>query len=49
MLVLRTLWLERNARVFERTSTSAQATLSILLSEWNAWIDCRSGFVRDID
>jgi hypothetical protein len=49
MLVLRTLWLERNARVFEQTSTSAQTTLSMLLGEWNAWVECRSGFLRDID
>jgi hypothetical protein len=49
MLVLLSLWLERNARVFERASKSAQATLSILLSEWSAWVDCRSGIHRDID
>jgi hypothetical protein len=49
MLVLRLLWLERNARVFERARKSAQATLSILLIEWRAWVDCRSGIQRDID
>jgi hypothetical protein len=49
MLVLRSLWLERNARVFERASKSAQATLSILLSEWSAWVDCWSRIQRGID
>jgi hypothetical protein len=33
MLVMRTLWLERNARVFDRKATTAQVTLRLLLDE----------------
>jgi hypothetical protein len=33
MLIMQTLWLERNARVFERSSTTAQITLRLLLEE----------------
>jgi hypothetical protein len=36
MLVMRALWLERNARVFNRESTSAQTLLRLVLDNWNA-------------
>jgi hypothetical protein len=49
MLVMRTLWLERNARVFERSSTTAQVTLRLLLDEWGTWMSCRRGRLRGID
>jgi hypothetical protein len=49
MLVMRTLWLERNACVFERSSTTAQVTLHLLLDEWGAWMSCRRGRLRGID
>jgi hypothetical protein len=48
MLVLRSLWMERNARVFERSRSSAQLTLRLILSEWSAWVTCRSGHSRGI-
>ncbi|KAM0876764.1 hypothetical protein ACQ4PT_035948 [Festuca glaucescens] len=38
MLALRSLWIERNARVFEGKLTLVAATLSVLLDEWRAWI-----------
>jgi hypothetical protein len=47
MLVMRTLWLERNARVFERSPTTAQSTLRLMLEEWNSWLRCRRGSQRD--
>jgi hypothetical protein len=46
MLTLRYLWLERNARVFEGHRSTPAATLSLILDEWRAWLDCRGGFVR---
>jgi hypothetical protein len=47
MLVMRTLWLKRNARVFERSPTTAQVTLRLMLDEWHAWMRCRRGPQRD--
>jgi hypothetical protein len=35
MLVLRSLWMERNARVLDRSRSTAQATLRLVLSEWS--------------
>jgi hypothetical protein len=49
MLVMRTLWLERNARVFNRKATTAQTLLRLLLDEWKAWMSCRRGFRREIE
>jgi hypothetical protein len=43
MLVMRTLWLERNARVFERSPTTVQVTLKLMLDEWHTWMMCRRG------
>jgi hypothetical protein len=48
MLVMRTLWLERNARVFERSPTTAQSTLQLMLEEWGLWLKCRRGYTRGI-
>jgi hypothetical protein len=48
MLVMRTLWLERNARVFERSPTTAQSTLRLMLEEWGLWLKCRRGYMRGI-
>jgi hypothetical protein len=47
ILVMRTLWLERNARVFERSPTTVQATLRLMLDEWSTWMRCRHGSQRD--
>jgi hypothetical protein len=49
MFVMRTLWLKRNARVLERSSTTAQVTLRLLLDEWGARMSCRRGRLRGID
>jgi hypothetical protein len=49
MLVMRTLWLERNTRVFNRKATTAQTLLRLLLDEWKAWMSCRRGFRREIE
>jgi hypothetical protein len=43
MLAMRTLWLERNARVFERSLTMARVTLRLMLEEWATWLRCRHG------
>jgi hypothetical protein len=45
MLVMRSLWLERNARVF----TPAQTVLRLLLDEWKAWMSCRRGSRREVE
>jgi hypothetical protein len=47
-LVVRTLWLERNARVFDRKCTSAQVSLRLILDEWKAWMAYRHGSRREI-
>jgi hypothetical protein len=49
MLVMRTLWLERNVRVFNRKATTAQTLLRLLLDEWKALMSCRRGFRREIE
>jgi hypothetical protein len=49
MLVMRALWLERNARVFNRVATTAQVTLCLLLDEWRAWMLCRRGPMREVE
>ena len=49
MLVLRGVWLERNSRVFDNKATTAARVLSSLLDEWNLWVACRRGPLRDID
>jgi hypothetical protein len=49
MLVMRTLWLERNARVFNWKATTVQTLLRLLLDEWKAWMSCRRGFRREIE
>jgi hypothetical protein len=47
-IVTRTLWLEWNARVFERSPTTAQSTLRLLLEDWGVWLSCRRGFMRGV-
>jgi hypothetical protein len=51
MLTLRSLWLERNARVFDRAPSSAGVVLSSICQEWTLCLSCRSrgGLARDID
>jgi hypothetical protein len=48
-LVVRTLWLERNARVFNRQCTSAQVSLRLVLDEWKSWLACRRGYRRELE
>jgi hypothetical protein len=49
LLVVRTLWITRNARVFNRKCTSAQVSLRLILDEWKAWLACRHGSRREIE
>jgi hypothetical protein len=49
LLVMRSLWLERNARVFNHEYTSAQTSLCLLLDEWAAWMVCRRGYRRGVE
>jgi hypothetical protein len=48
MLVLRTLWVERNARVFEENTTTIRVVLGRAMEEWNLWLSCRRGFLRGV-
>jgi hypothetical protein len=49
MLTLRSLWLERNARVFDGTPSPAAAVVRNLLEEWTLWVSSRRrGHVRDV-
>jgi hypothetical protein len=47
MLVMRTLWLKRNVRVFERSPTTARTTLRLMLEKWSTWMRFRRGSRRD--
>jgi hypothetical protein len=49
MLTMRSLWLERNARVFERVSSPTDRTISSICSEWDSWVSSRRGFPRGIE
>jgi hypothetical protein len=52
MLVLRSLWLERNARIFDRKEWPARAVAMPALDIWRSWISGRGrtngGLLRDI-
>lgn len=48
MLVMRTLWLERNARVFDQKCTSHTSVLSMMLDEWRVWLASRGGRTRGV-
>ncbi|KAM0855446.1 hypothetical protein ACQ4PT_049767 [Festuca glaucescens] len=48
MLTLRSIWLERNARVFEDVFTPAPRVLALITAEWDMWISCRRGRGRAI-
>jgi hypothetical protein len=39
LLVVRSIWLERNARVFNQKYTPAQVSLRLVLDEWEAWFN----------
>jgi hypothetical protein len=41
MLTIRSLWLERNARVFENSPSPASRVIDVVLAEWALWIRCR--------
>jgi hypothetical protein len=43
LLVARSLWLQHNARVFDRDEVPAHTLLELLDSEWLAWLRCRRG------
>jgi hypothetical protein len=47
MLILRSLWLERNERVFNYQRCSAIRVIDSIVDEWNSWIQCRRGKLRD--
>jgi hypothetical protein len=51
MLTMRSLWLERNVRVFENSHQSAAQVLDNVVEEWSSWVSCRrrGGPLRDID
>jgi hypothetical protein len=47
-LVLRCLWIERNARVFENKRTAAPIVVNIIVDEWKAWLASRGGTLRGV-
>ncbi|KAM0921177.1 hypothetical protein ACQ4PT_007069 [Festuca glaucescens] len=49
LLVSRSIWLQRNARVFDRDDMPAHTLLELVDSEWLAWQRCRCGSLREID
>jgi hypothetical protein len=48
MLILRLLWLERNASVFEDTASPIDQVLDAVHQEWRLWLSCSSGSVRGV-
>jgi hypothetical protein len=48
MLILRCLWMERNARVFEGTASTLDQVLHAAIQEWRLWCTGRGGFVRGV-
>jgi hypothetical protein len=50
MLIMRSLWLERNARVFDGVRSSAAIVARRITEEWALWISVRrrGGRVRDV-
>jgi hypothetical protein len=49
MLTLRSLWLERNARVFDGAPSPAMAVARNLIDDWTLWTSCRRrGLARDV-
>jgi hypothetical protein len=51
MLTLRSIWLERNARVFDGTMSSARVVLAAIYEDWSLWMSCRrrGGLLREIE
>jgi hypothetical protein len=48
MLILRSLWLERNSRVFERKPTAMAPTVDLIAAEWQLWLDSRGRPARGL-
>jgi hypothetical protein len=50
MLVARSLWLERNARVFDNVRSIVALVVSRIVEEWSLWTSARrrGGFPGDI-
>jgi hypothetical protein len=43
ILVMRSLWLERNTRVFDDKRASAAAVMNLIADEWASWLASRGG------
>jgi hypothetical protein len=41
MLTLRSIWLERNARVFDNTQKAARHIVNEIANKWALWLQCR--------
>jgi hypothetical protein len=48
MLVMRALWVERNARVFEGVVSPVGVVLDRAVEEWNLWLASRRGLARGV-
>ncbi|KAM0850196.1 hypothetical protein ACQ4PT_053226 [Festuca glaucescens] len=48
LLVLRSLWLERNARIFDNKERTDRDTVRSILDVWGTWVACRGRQVRDV-
>ena len=48
LLIMRSLWLERNARIFDHKSCSARVVTEQISDEWRSWIACRRGPTRGL-
>jgi hypothetical protein len=49
LLVTRSIWLQRNAGIFDRVDMPAHTLLEVVDSEWLAWQMCRRGSLREIE
>jgi hypothetical protein len=48
MLILRSLCLERNSRVFERNHTAMASTIDLIAAEWQLWLGSRGRPARGL-
>ncbi|CAM0912886.1 unnamed protein product [Alopecurus aequalis] len=48
MLVIRSLWLERNARVFDNGPSTLGQVIETIVDEWKMWVSCRRGSLQEV-
>jgi hypothetical protein len=47
MLTMCSLWLERNARVFDRVASPMSRVIDSICSEWDIWVSAPRGLSEE--